>query len=133
MLDELKEPVLWVDADSRILRSPHAIMNLECDFAAVKQQLPRPDLPIMATVLYFNQTQKARQLVHRWIELLDDKIDGEHDYLIRAWTELQSTLRYDILPERYCYMRQPGQPIPANTSILFGLSEPQTKHKTGKQ
>jgi hypothetical protein len=125
-LAEPGRPVLWVDADSRILRDPGEIIDrLTCDFAAVKQQLPgRPDIPVLATVLYFGCSARARQFAQEWARACEHKtaVGNDHDVLVRVLEQAHG-LSHQVLDERLCEV--PGH-APAGLApyVRFGLSHP---------
>ncbi|HOF17395.1 MAG TPA: hypothetical protein PK082_00670 [Phycisphaerae bacterium] len=126
-LRDLRRPVLWVDADSSVVGPLDELDVLmgNTDVAAVRQQLPRKDLPVLATVLWFNCTPAAVRFLEGWAAAVEsaDNCSPDHDVLCRLWQADRDFLRLKELPPNWCWLPGRGNPVGA-PKILFGLSSP---------
>ena len=120
-IEELKSPVLWIDADSRILRTPHGISS-RADFAAVRA-VNNKEKTFYAGTLYFNYTKRARSFVQRWAEC---QIDGsDHMALEHVWREGFDGIVH-CLPYRYCEVESRGKAT-TDAIIVSGSSRSDSK------
>lgn len=118
MLDKYRpKPVVYTDIDSEFMSYPHLFDKLNCDIAAYlldhrnfRRRTTKPEL--LSGTLYFGNTEKAREIIHRWIEICKA--------LPTVWDQatLQQTveeLGYEPLPPQYCcingYMDSVPDPV----------------------
>ncbi|MBW2560048.1 MAG: hypothetical protein JRE40_04235, partial [Deltaproteobacteria bacterium] len=61
-------PVVWIDADARIISIPHMLMNMPVgiDFAVHYCYTKRQTNVLNSGTLYFAPTKEARELVRLW-------------------------------------------------------------------
>jgi len=128
-LAELGRPLLWVDADSEICAGLAELDALaaRCDVAAVRLDLHRGDLPIGATVIWFNATPAALAFARAWADACEatDNVSSDHDVLCRLWRRPPVGARLEILGDEYCRMPAlGGGGAKTAAKILFGLSRP---------
>ena len=101
VLTELQRPVLWVDADARVLREP--IVDDHLDFA-----IHRFDgWEFASGTVFFNATDAAMRLLRRWVELcLEKPLIWDQILLDQAWCELSASgaLVTGWLPESYTFI-----------------------------
>jgi hypothetical protein len=99
-LEEHKRPVLWIDADSHILRSPASISPY-ADFAAVRAKPPSTKTWYAGT-LFFNYTDAGRSIARSWA---DRAIKGsDHMALETLWSDGFTGIIHS-LPESFCETR----------------------------
>lgn len=98
-MDELKKPLLWVDADGKFLRAPRWQNVFDSDLALrLDADLPA-DHPskVISSTIYINNTMKARDLIRDWMfeaqKILLDKTRKEE-----FWDQI--ALRNSILKNR---------------------------------
>ena len=120
-LEEHKRPVLWIDADSRILKSPLGISPY-ADFAAVRAKSPSKKTWYAGTLL-FNYTDIGRDITRRWAEC---GIKGsDHMALEEIWFDCFTGIIHS-LPDSYCETR----PENADSAvILTGNSKDKSKQE----
>lgn len=97
------EPILYQDADTRLLRYPKLLDNLNCDFAAFFNS---PTIPIGAT-LWFNGKTRAMKYVRTWVNIVKDHPTREDDSI--NFREALSSIRnpnIHHLPPTYCWHEQ---------------------------
>lgn len=121
-LDQLNAPVLWVDVDGSFVKFPHLINRLDSDFAACnyfnKEKLDR-DWAV--GILWFNNTDPARNLVQTWCDLAIKGTDEAAFDL--AWKSCQHQLSVTTLPDRYHFVKWSWkQQIPDGTVFYNRLS-----------
>jgi hypothetical protein len=98
-LEELKEPVVWVDADARIMQKPRLFEDLgDTDFAAHWGRW------LMSGTLYFGNTIGAKALLKTWIEIQEDPEEMRWDQKIleEIIDTIGSKLKIVKLPVTYC-------------------------------
>jgi len=128
MLERFKQPLLWVDVDSRLHKTPDIFDQFEgVDMAVATANGMLSGMK--ASPLYFSNTDNAKEFINAWIKTTKDIIEGEvgifdHEplfSLIPMFIE-----KMDILwvgPE-YCIW--PGY-TNENTVITMGLADSETK------
>lgn len=72
-LQELKSPVLWVDADAEIVRQLPEQFPYELSMLRDLDVPPEHREHVGSGVVYINYTPKNLKLVQKWIDLCDDK------------------------------------------------------------
>lgn len=123
--EELKRPIIWIDADAEVRQNPIRIMESNDDFAIyarlgglVRRQAGREEIKLPANwpgdekprwfdsgTVMFNDTPAAHELLKRWAVLC---LENPHLYdqwtLQQAWadTKMVTELRTDWLPHGYC-------------------------------
>jgi len=124
-LEEHKRPVLWVDGDSRILKSPIGISDA-ADFAAVRAKSPSKKTWYAGT-LYFNYTGPGREIARLWAK---STITGsDHMALENVWANCFTGIIHS-LPDSYCETR----PEKSDTAvILTGNSKDSSKQEYFKK
>jgi hypothetical protein len=88
-------PIVWVDADARIMSRPVLFDELDCDVAYHL----RHGVELLSGTVYFGPTAPAQELVMRWIEACKRQPEA-WDQLTLAETveEMRGTLRIQVLP-----------------------------------
>lgn len=126
-LEEHKRPVLWIDGDSRILKSPLGISKL-ADFAAVRARPPTTKI-FYAGTLFFNYTDAGRDFAQRWAEC---SIKGsDHAALDKIWQEGFDGLVH-CLPYSYCQV-EVRKDRTDDAVIVSGSSNAESKNEYFKR
>lgn len=122
-LEEIQRPVLWIDADSTLYRTPFSISS-RADFAAVRADRNKTKT-FYAGTLYFDYTRRGRDFARRWAEC---NIDGsDHMALEHVWQEGFEGLVH-CLPQTYCELESKGPPS-EKVIIYSGSSRDESKQK----
>lgn len=67
-LEELKSPVVWTDADSRVKKYPEIFNNLQnWDFAANFRKKKHKEL-LNSGTMFFNNNDRVINMLHNWID-----------------------------------------------------------------
>jgi len=132
ILQEVKEPVLWVDIDSKIHRNaflPFQQMSSSVVFGAVA---PAPQWQaIKASPLYFNYSSSCFRFLDEWIRRCEEAkennktvFDHEVLFTMHSWLE-EHRIKYNVIVDSH-YCTWPGT---ANeyTIIEMGLSDNEQK------
>jgi len=121
-LEEHKRPILWIDADSRILKTPYGI-SPHADFAAVRAISPSKKTWFAGT-LYFNYTPEGREFARRWAEC---SIKGsDHMALEDVWFNGFEGIIHS-LPLTYCDTRPEDSEDLDDVIVLTGNSKDSSK------
>lgn len=122
-LEEHQRPVLWIDADSRILKSPLGISN-NADIGGVRALAPTSKI-FYAGTLFFNYTDGGRDFARRWAEC---NIKGsDHAALDRIWQEGFDGIVH-CLPYTYCQVES-RKDVTDDAVIVSGSSTAQSKQE----
>jgi len=98
-LEELNEPVIWVDADARIMKRPRLFEDLgDTDLAAHWGRW------LMSGTLYLGNTDNAKALLHQWIHVQEDpeNLKWDQKVLQEVIDGFEGNLRTVKLPVEYC-------------------------------
>jgi len=63
MLDHPAQPLVWLDSDARVMKSPGLFTDLICDFAAHL----KGGSELLSGTMYFGPTPNAWKLVQAWV------------------------------------------------------------------
>jgi len=124
-LEEHKRPVLWIDGDSRILKSPLGITP-HADFGAVRAKSPSKKTWYAGT-LYFNYTDEGREIARLWAE--SSVTGSDHAALENVWLNSFTGIIHS-LPESYCETRPEKS---KSAVILTGNSKDSSKQQYFKK
>ena len=122
MLRELSAPVLWIDADARILQKPALLADPKEEFAVhavpgreTRKQIGRDPIPLPdgwpreelgcrwfnSGTVYVRPTPKAFELLDLWCQLAATKSGDWDQWLLQeAWSVVRPETLW--LPEPYC-------------------------------
>ena len=129
LLSEKKRPVVWLDIDSVMLRSPKIFDHID---STVDMVFACPDNNIMsakASPIYFSYSNNALRFLEQWIDV-SEKILTEgkwfdHESLISTiYSQLKKKVEFRCIGEEYCTW--PGKQN-AQTVIIMGLSNTESK------
>lgn len=141
ILEKLLEggPVVWTDADSRILQYPVLFDSMDCDVAFFyfsKDQVPEFQLPansilsresvdrdgyLQSGTMFFNHTPNTFELLKKWISNNEQDHVQWDQWTLQAATEQIPGLRIGKLPPEYVW-------IDGVSSSIFGSRKPVIEH-----
>jgi len=105
----LDGPIVWLDADARVLRMPVLFNDLTCDIALHVRTPERGKPEMLSGTIYLGNTDGACEILYEWCE--------EQERQPQMWDQrtLQRVLeanpdRWDVvhLPETYCAIFDKG-------------------------
>lgn len=109
-LKELDKPVVWIDADARIIRQPilfEKLANSDVEFSVHF----RDNIELLSGTMFLRPTDKVMKLIYYWKYLLRKDYEsppGSPQY----WKGLeQSALQY-LVTEKYSTFKIKGYPLP---------------------
>lgn len=97
---ELKKPILWLDADAVVRRSPALLAGADADFAIHKVNRWQ----FASGTIFFNQTENAKRLLECWVRYCKNNPNvWDQVHLDAAWEEIASQypLKTLWLPQSY--------------------------------
>lgn len=111
-LQELKRPVVWIDADALIVQPPNLFKQLSCDLAVrinLDREASDPARVCTGTV-FVNCTAKAKKIVSDWgavcLEAFKNKPKGHEVWdqicLKALLSQKKQTAKIESLPAPYC-------------------------------
>jgi hypothetical protein len=120
MLNDQDQPVVWLDADARVLKHPELFFTLQdkTDFGCHM----RRGKELLSGTLYFNNNDITKQMVEEWIEVNKRKPNvfdqrNLHDVIRKH----EKTIRWNKLPAAYCLfdliVRQEG--VKEDTAVIW--------------
>lgn len=112
-------PLVWLDADARVIRAPLLFGELTCDFAA--HWLGGHTL--VSATLYFGPSPAARNLVRDWVELMHQRPDEWDQKTLQSLVGHRQDLRVAHLPPEYCWI-EGKNPIDRLSFGHYGEREP---------
>ena len=110
-LKELKKPVVWVDADALIAKSPVLFETLDCDLAVrIDSDLEKSDPARVRTgTVYINYTEAGLKIASDWSEICQEamrtKPKGHEVWdqiYLKALIHQGTEGRIESLPGSYC-------------------------------
>lgn len=117
-------PIVWLDADARVMRRPALFDELTCDFAA--HWLYNAEL--LSGTLYFGGTEKARSIVRRWV---DAQALAPNEWDQRVLQKIVDTncdgLSVNMLPCEYCWIHGKTK-RDMISAAAYGPRDPVIKH-----
>lgn len=103
---ELKQNIIWIDADTTLKKSPTQFEDDESDLIGASHRTGIEN--IKASPLFFKYTDVIIDLLVKWKDICDYKIknnlhDLDHDILKREIIPIfKNKLKYKILNNEYC-------------------------------
>jgi hypothetical protein len=129
-LTKLKSPVLWIDADGELLRTPELLLNDELskyDIAGIRTATNYDRIHVGS--IWFNYNDKTIDFVEQWKDSLVEKgiDDGAFNTI---WQNNNNKINFFELPLEYHYIHKYHySTIPDSTVILHRLSSSDLKLK----
>jgi len=103
-IKKFNQPVVWLDCDSRIVKTPFFENLQSVDYAGVKRG-GDADPTMIASTLFFNTTESSIKLLEEWArrcELTENSERADHSILIDLLNEKSDTnLVFQWLPDSY--------------------------------
>lgn len=103
-LDRFKEPLIWIDADSKVNQLPIELDNLEedVDIACVEKANGCPE----SALIYFNNTGKSKEFITEWMNRCSvDVPELDHPVLKEMWFNKYGEGKKKSLNDIVCSVR----------------------------
>ena len=100
---KFKQPVVWVDCDSRIVKTPTFENLSDVDYAGVKRG-GNADPVMIASTLYFNNSEASIKLLEEWSRrcaLKENNERADHSILLDYLKNKKENLVFKWLPDSY--------------------------------
>jgi hypothetical protein len=105
MLDAAGCPVIYLDADSVVLRYPHEFYTVpnDVDFGCCYFNWPKRRPELSGAVLYFSQSKLSHRILDEWIEANKDMSTRNALHLAKVVEseEIQHSIKMKIFPVEY--------------------------------
>lgn len=100
MMAKLDRPLIWLDADARVIKYPILFEQLKCDFACmISWHREKPGSA--SGTMYFNNTDATKKLLDVWADMCKKEPDELDQHLLhRALKKVD--LNFTELPHGYC-------------------------------
>jgi len=132
-LHQLKSPILWIDADGSLLKSPDLLLTSDIknyDLAG-NRWATNPER-IHVGSIWFNYTELTLTFLDTWIDLVNSSIDDAA--FNGVWNRFKQQLKLFSLPPEYFFIhKKDNYLIPNNTIILHRLSSSELKMQYKKK
>jgi len=128
MLERFKQPLLWVDVDSRLHKTPDIFDQFEgVDMVVATANGMLSGMK--ASPLYFSNTDNAKEFINAWIKTTKDIIEGDvgifdHEPLFSLIPMFIEKIDIRWVGPEYCIW--PGH-TNENTVVTMGLADSETK------
>lgn len=124
-LEDAKEPVLWVDVDGSIFRSPDFFSDADLyDFQAKRITSPKRTRVWHVGTMWWNYTDASRDFIARWVANTGASTD--ESAIEATWREGHA-LRHRDIPQSYFEILRDGLPPKPGTVIGHRLSKGESK------
>lgn len=101
-LNKFKEPLIWIDADSKINQLPIELDNLEEDIACVEKANGCPE----SALIYFNNTDNSKEFITEWMNRCSvDVPELDHPVLKEMWFNKYGEGKKKSLNDTICSVR----------------------------
>jgi len=125
-LERFRRPVLWIDVDGSILRTPDFFTEPGWDFQARRMPATRPRTWHVGT-MYWAPTDAALAFVREWIARTGDMSDESS--LEQTWCEFGDLLKARDIPSTYFEIPTRTRPMTAECVIFHRLSDSPSKRQ----
>lgn len=105
MLENPGTPIVWLDADARVVRKPVLFDFLSCDFAA--HWLAKAEL--LSSTMYWGTSPKAMELINAWCDAAQREPMVMDQRLLQAIVDPDKSIRKYDLPESYACIFDRGK------------------------
>jgi len=132
MLDEFKQPLLWMDVDSRLHKTPDIFDQFDESVDMVLATANGMLSGMKASPLYFNNTDKAKEFINAWIASTKDILENnvgvfDHEPLFGLIPTFIKKMNIGYVGSEYCIW--PGH-TNENTYITMGLADAESKKES---
>lgn len=122
-LNKFKEPLIWIDADSKINELPIELDNLEEDIACVEKSNGCPE----SALIYFNNTDNSKQFIIEWMNRCSvDVPELDHPVLKEMWFNKYGEGKKKSLNDTVCSVRN-------DSKVTIIMSKTQGKREHTRQ
>lgn len=130
-LRTLDTPVMWIDADASLLRSPRRLLEPDvAQYDLVANPVLRSPGRIHVGSFLFNQTPAAHRFVDAWCAEIIRKRPLDDAAFNGTWDSMQTEIKFLGLPPEYFYIQhRTSDPVPPDTVILHRLSRSELKEQ----
>lgn len=132
ILESIDVPIVYVDCDAEIVGNPILFNNLNCDIALhefdrsiYNSKYRQGNTEILSGTLFFNQTERSKQILQQWIKLCNDQMNVWDQKLL---AQIIGRNFYQ-LPASYCCIFDTMKDVENKVIIHYQASR---KVKTGK-
>ena len=124
-LEQFKCPILWIDADGSLLKSPDLLIdqNMAQFDIAGNHPVGSPHRVHVGS-LWFNYTDAAKKFIDVWCTSIEQKKPLDDAAFNGTWDRMKNDIKFFTLPPSYfCILRNPGEAnIPGDAHIVHRLS-----------
>ena len=124
-LERFKSPVLWIDADASLTKSPDLLLDKSIQKFDIAGNRPA-NSPHRVHVgsIWFNYTDLVKQFVDEWCAEIENKKPLDDAAFNGVWDLMKDEINFFALPPEYFYiLRTPDDTIfPDDTVIVHRLS-----------
>jgi len=118
-LNKFNQPIIWIDADSRVNFLPVEMDNLNVDVACVEKANGCPE----SALIFFNNTEKSKQFIEKWIGGCSmNALELDHPVLKDLWYGDASESRKSF-PDYICSVRNDSK-----ITIILSKTQGKAKH-----
>jgi hypothetical protein len=126
-------PLVWLDADARVLRRPDLFEELAdsgMDLACHWLRRPGREPELLSGTLFFGATEGAARIVGRWCQkCLDQPEVWDQRSLASVLNEPElACLKITVLPESFCYIFDRNTLPPEHVFVEHGQASRRLKH-----
>ena len=128
-LEEFRCPVLWIDADGSLIRSPELLMSPDILDHDIAGNHPK-DAPHRVHVgsIWFNYTNNTRKFVDTWCGGIERKNPLDDAAFNGTWDLMKNEIKFFALPPAYFYiLKNHDDPVPNDVYIVHRLSKSDLK------
>lgn len=118
VLQETNTPVLWIDVDGSIYKTPEIFKNCNKDFMA-KMMAPERSRYWHVGTLFFNNTPMGTTFLNAWADATNDSSGSDELILDNLWnqSDFKDTMSYSDIPPEYFRMKNKRY-RPSNTDVI---------------
>lgn len=122
-LNKFKEPLIWIDADSKVNELPTELDSLEEDIACIEKANGCPE----SALIYFNNTDNSKQFISEWMNRCSvDVPELDHPVLKEMWFNKYGEGKKKSLNDTICSVRN-------DSKVTIIMSKTQGKREHTRQ
>lgn len=119
-LNKFNEPLIWIDADSRVNNLPVELDCIEEDVACIEKANGCPE----SALIYFNNTENSKNFIKSWMSGCSvDYPELDHPVLKEMWYNKYSTERRKSLNDTVCSVRDDSK-----VTIILSKTDGKREH-----
>ena len=132
MLNEFQQPLLWMDVDSKLHKTPDIFDQFDESVDMVVATANGMLSGMKASPLYFNNTDNAKEFINAWIESTKDILENkvgvfDHEPLFGLIPMFIKEMNIQYVGPEYCIW--PGH-TNENSYITMGLADAESKKES---